>query len=224
MFGMAVSCQVLACRPSRRRGHRDRLIRSSKAEEMAAALQSLERTAAEAARMGLLGHQFEARLALGEIEMRSGKSAAGKARLRAPAAEAKDKWFGLIARKAQDDAPTPRSSGLPFLVPDGPAGASAQRGIGDAAPRWKGAGRGWRPECRRRTACDGRAVRPHHGPVVGDRVACDAARGSHGDAPAQWQGARGRRHRHLSHPTDVRRDLRPGHGHLDGRHAAVDRP
>ena len=55
---------------------------------------------AEATKAGLVRLQFEARLALGEIELKSGASAAGRARLSALAAEATAKGFGLIARKA----------------------------------------------------------------------------------------------------------------------------
>lgn len=66
----------------------------------AEAVKSLESVLAEATRTGHLGLQFEARLALGEIEMQSGKTAAGRARLKALEKEAAAKGFGLIARKA----------------------------------------------------------------------------------------------------------------------------
>jgi hypothetical protein len=64
------------------------------------ATRSLEATLAEATKYGYLGYQFEARLALAEIEMKSGKTSAGRARLEALQREAAAKGFGLIARKA----------------------------------------------------------------------------------------------------------------------------
>ncbi len=51
-------------------------------------------------KVGSYGRQLEARLALGEIEMKSGKTAAGRARLEALEAEARTKGYKLIARKA----------------------------------------------------------------------------------------------------------------------------
>jgi tetratricopeptide (TPR) repeat protein len=68
--------------------------------EPAEAMTSLKATLAEATKYGFVGYQFEARFALGEIEMESGKSAAGQARLEALEKDAKAKGFGLIARKA----------------------------------------------------------------------------------------------------------------------------
>ncbi len=64
------------------------------------AARSLEATLAEASKYGYLDYQFEARLALGEIEVKSGKADAGRARLEALQKEAAAKGFGLIARKA----------------------------------------------------------------------------------------------------------------------------
>ncbi|MGH9801830.1 MAG: tetratricopeptide repeat protein, partial [Blastocatellia bacterium] len=49
---------------------------------------------------GFVSCQFEARLALGEIEIQAGQVAAGRAHLTALAAEARTKGFGLIARRA----------------------------------------------------------------------------------------------------------------------------
>jgi tetratricopeptide (TPR) repeat protein len=54
----------------------------------------------DAQRAGFYGRQLEARLALGEIEMKSGATVAGRARLEALEAEARAKGYGLIARKA----------------------------------------------------------------------------------------------------------------------------
>lgn len=58
----------------------------------------------EATKYGYLGLQLEARLALAEIEARSGNPAAGRTRLLALGQEASAKGFGLIARKAKDVA------------------------------------------------------------------------------------------------------------------------
>jgi eukaryotic-like serine/threonine-protein kinase len=55
---------------------------------------------AEAKQTGLLQYQFEARLELGEIEIRSGKIGSGRARLAALQRDATSKGFLLIARKA----------------------------------------------------------------------------------------------------------------------------
>ena len=55
---------------------------------------------AESAKCGLLGVGYEARLALGEIEMETGQSAAGRARLLALEKDAAAKGFSLVARKA----------------------------------------------------------------------------------------------------------------------------
>jgi len=50
--------------------------------------------------MGLLGYAFEARLALGEIEMSSGNRAAGRGRLESLQKDANQKGLGLIAQQA----------------------------------------------------------------------------------------------------------------------------
>ncbi len=65
----------------------------------AAARTGLEATIAEAKKYGFVGYQLEARLALGEIEMKSGKPVA-PARLAALEKDATAKGFLLIARKA----------------------------------------------------------------------------------------------------------------------------
>jgi eukaryotic-like serine/threonine-protein kinase len=67
----------------------------------AAAEKLLQDALAEAARLGFVNHQFELRLALGEIEMKSGKTAAGRARLTALQKDAAAKGFNLIAEKAR---------------------------------------------------------------------------------------------------------------------------
>jgi hypothetical protein len=48
----------------------------------------------------LLYYQYDARLALGELEIRSGKTSAGHARLAALEKESRHKGFLLVARKA----------------------------------------------------------------------------------------------------------------------------
>src|SRR5229473_3517438 len=55
----------------------------------------------ESTRDGLVNYQFEIRLALGEIEMKSGKTASGMARLKSLGRDASTKGFLLIARKAK---------------------------------------------------------------------------------------------------------------------------
>ena len=64
------------------------------------AIQALETVLAEAEKIGYAPGRFEARLALGEIEMKSGKTAAGRARLEQLEKDATAKGFLLIARKA----------------------------------------------------------------------------------------------------------------------------
>ena len=64
------------------------------------AKRSLITILAEAKQTGLLEYQFEARLELGEIEMKSGKTASGRAHLGALQKDATSKGFLLIARKA----------------------------------------------------------------------------------------------------------------------------
>jgi len=66
----------------------------------AAARESLKATLAEAKKYGFIRNELEARLALGEIEMKSGQAVAGRARLEALEKDAAAKGFGLIARKA----------------------------------------------------------------------------------------------------------------------------
>lgn len=54
----------------------------------------------EAEKLGFVPYGFEARLALGEIETKSGNTAEGRARLQVLEKDAKAKGFLLIARKA----------------------------------------------------------------------------------------------------------------------------
>jgi hypothetical protein len=50
--------------------------------------------------MGYQGVELDARLAVAEIEMKAGQTAAGRALLAAIEADAKAKGYNLIARKA----------------------------------------------------------------------------------------------------------------------------
>ncbi len=68
------------------------------------ALKALSAAQKEAHAAGLVAIEFEARLALGEIETRADKAATGRAMLRALAQEAKAKGFNLVAAKASDAA------------------------------------------------------------------------------------------------------------------------
>lgn len=65
-----------------------------------AARAKLKAVLAEAKRHGFVGHLLDARLALGEIDMRSGNSTAGRVRLAALEKDAAAKGFLLIARSA----------------------------------------------------------------------------------------------------------------------------
>ena len=68
------------------------------------ALKALASAQKDAHAAGLVAIEFEARLALGEIEMKSGKAAAGRTTLRALAQDAKAKGFNLIATKAAESS------------------------------------------------------------------------------------------------------------------------
>jgi hypothetical protein len=72
---------------------------SGQTTDYAEAAKTLHRTLSEATKYGYVGYAFEARLALGEIEMKSDKGA-GRAHLAALEKEAAAKGFLLIARKA----------------------------------------------------------------------------------------------------------------------------
>jgi eukaryotic-like serine/threonine-protein kinase len=83
------------------------LASSGEARATSAALEALRRTFAEAARTGWVDHELEARLAAGEIELASGRAAAGRARLAALAKDAAARGFGLVARRAALAASAP---------------------------------------------------------------------------------------------------------------------
>jgi tetratricopeptide (TPR) repeat protein len=70
----------------------------------AAAEESLNSTLSESVALGDVPTQLEARLALGELEMRTGKLDAGRARLAPLEKEAAAKGFLLISRKAASAA------------------------------------------------------------------------------------------------------------------------
>jgi serine/threonine protein kinase/tetratricopeptide (TPR) repeat protein len=69
--------------------------------DQAQAVAILDAALAEATKYQMLLHEFEARLALGEIEIKSGKLPAGQSRLAALEKEATSKGALLIARKAK---------------------------------------------------------------------------------------------------------------------------
>ncbi len=64
------------------------------------ALRNLDRVIAEARRANFMGVVMEARLARGEIQIRSGHAAGGRAKLESLAQEAKAKGYGLVAQRA----------------------------------------------------------------------------------------------------------------------------
>jgi hypothetical protein len=66
----------------------------------AAARESLKAALTEAQKHGFVRVELRTRLALGEIEMKSGQAVAGRARLEALEKDATAKGFGLIAQKA----------------------------------------------------------------------------------------------------------------------------
>jgi predicted negative regulator of RcsB-dependent stress response len=70
---------------------------SGKTEDALKGLASAEK---EARAAGLVAIEFEARLALGEVEGKTGRTAKARATLNALAQEAKAKGFNLIAAKA----------------------------------------------------------------------------------------------------------------------------
>lgn len=67
---------------------------------MDAALHSLPAIQAEARNAGLVQSEFEARLALGEIQMRAGHTDSGRSTLQSLARDAKSRGFPLIAANA----------------------------------------------------------------------------------------------------------------------------
>ena len=66
------------------------------------AIRRLRAAIDDATKSGYIREAFEARLALGETEIRTGNRAAGRARLAALAADASAKGFRLVARKARE--------------------------------------------------------------------------------------------------------------------------
>ncbi len=69
-------------------------------KEYRQAKQTAQLTVAEAGRLGFVGFQLEASLALGEVQIRYGNQAAGRARLAKLKQDADGKGFGLLAKKA----------------------------------------------------------------------------------------------------------------------------
>jgi DNA-binding winged helix-turn-helix (wHTH) protein/tetratricopeptide (TPR) repeat protein len=73
---------------------------SSDAADRAKAADRLQQVLTESDRTGLLNYAFEARLALGELDMNNGNRAAGRGRLESLRKDANDRGFGLIAQQA----------------------------------------------------------------------------------------------------------------------------
>lgn len=69
-------------------------------KETVAAEKTLKQVLAKATRSGYIGYQFESRLALEEIEVKSGKSSASRVRIEQLQREAHEKGYEMIARKA----------------------------------------------------------------------------------------------------------------------------
>jgi tetratricopeptide (TPR) repeat protein len=74
---------------------------SGLAPDLDAAVALLERTVAEARRLRFVPEGLEARLALGEVRIRSGRATPGRSELRRLAADARDRGFLLVARQAE---------------------------------------------------------------------------------------------------------------------------
>lgn len=74
------------------------------------ALQDLQGVLAEATKFGYVPYELEVRLAIGEIEIQSGKASTGRPHLEALAKDARAKGFLLIARKATAAAKVQGSS------------------------------------------------------------------------------------------------------------------
>lgn len=70
--------------------------------EKAEAAKSLQAVVGEATRIGFINYGFEARLALGQVELDSGNRNEGRVQLEALSRDATVKGFGLIARKAAE--------------------------------------------------------------------------------------------------------------------------
>jgi len=76
---------------------------SGSAPDLAAATNRLEQVLAESNRTGFLRYTFEARLALGEIELHSGNRQNGRQHLESLMKDASAKNFELVAREAASD-------------------------------------------------------------------------------------------------------------------------
>lgn len=76
---------------------------SGSAADRAAATTRLEQVLAESDRAGFLRYAFDARLALGEIELQSGNRLNGRLHLESLMKDASDKNFELVAREAATD-------------------------------------------------------------------------------------------------------------------------
>jgi hypothetical protein len=72
----------------------------SAAGKGAEAQRELEALLAETSKYGYQGYQYQIRLALGESEMKAGKTAAGRVRLDSLKKEATSKGFLQVANKA----------------------------------------------------------------------------------------------------------------------------
>jgi len=68
--------------------------------QVAPAAEGLTRIVVETKQSGFVGYEFEARLALAEVQLRSAQTATARARLALVEKDARDRGFLLIARKA----------------------------------------------------------------------------------------------------------------------------
>jgi tetratricopeptide (TPR) repeat protein len=76
------------------------LAASGNRRDAAEAARRLQAIIAQAHRLGFIPYEFEARLALGEVEIKDGSTAAGRAQLAALETEARRQGFELVARQA----------------------------------------------------------------------------------------------------------------------------
>lgn len=76
------------------------LAASGNRRDAAEAARRLQAIIAQAHRLGFIPYEFEARLALGEVEIKGGSTAAGRAQLAALETEARRQGFDLVARQA----------------------------------------------------------------------------------------------------------------------------
>lgn len=93
-FRLRLSAAIVAARAETAARAHDRAM-------MVRAIASLHRAAADARHYGVLALEFDARLALGEIEMASGDARAGRQQLSTLQRDAQAKGFALIAAKAE---------------------------------------------------------------------------------------------------------------------------